>query len=307
MLNDRRRWDLIKCLHSSCLDSVFFFIIIFLQGIKVAFYSAVLAAEKTKLENALRREQEELEEQKREFGENSSSSEDEEEGSDSGAPDTEIKDSPEADTSDTEYSLNTVQGLKESIDKLDISVDKTAEKLKNIQQKILDTIEKRPGCKVISNDEETATEKVEEAVTITKETNEESVETAPQKTADTNKKSVKFAEDVKKSPATTEVISPKDSEATQATSSDVSSDNACAAIEASSSSIGWGQKNKANVLTREELIELLQSASCAENGLFTVGMVGYPNVGKSSTINSLMTSKKVHSYNLNFNTLLFIL
>lgn len=194
--------------------------------------------------------------------------------------------------------MNTVQGLQESIDKLDISVDKTAEKLKNIQQRILDTVEKRPGCKVITDDVETATEKLKEAITTTKETNEECVETTPQKTADANKKSVKFAEDIKKSPETTEVITPKDIEAIQATSSDVSSENACAAIEGNSPAIGWDQKNKPDVLTREELIELLQSASCAENGLFTVGMVGYPNVGKSSTINSLMTSKKVRSYNL---------
>ncbi|XP_035702234.1 large subunit GTPase 1 homolog isoform X2 [Folsomia candida] len=47
------------------------------------------------------------------------------------------------------------------------------------------------------------------------------------------------------------------------------------------------------ILTREQLIDFLRSfkASCPDD-IFAVGLVGYPNVGKSSTINSLMDAKK---------------
>jgi len=55
--------------------------------------------------------------------------------------------------------------------------------------------------------------------------------------------------------------------------------------------------NHPRVLTREQLIEYLESLQQMLPGfksdLFTVGMVGYPNVGKSSTINKLMVRKKV--------------
>lgn len=47
------------------------------------------------------------------------------------------------------------------------------------------------------------------------------------------------------------------------------------------------------ILSREQLIDFLRTfkASCTEE-IFSVGLVGYPNVGKSSTINSLMDAKK---------------
>ncbi|KAH8331875.1 hypothetical protein KR067_000208 [Drosophila pandora] len=55
-------------------------------------------------------------------------------------------------------------------------------------------------------------------------------------------------------------------------------------------------KNSSQVLSRLELIEFLRhiySGPRHTEQHVTIGMVGYPNVGKSSTINSLMTVKKV--------------
>lgn len=57
-----------------------------------------------------------------------------------------------------------------------------------------------------------------------------------------------------------------------------------------------GVKNSPELLSREGLIHLFRTVhhgpKVTEN-ITTIGLVGYPNVGKSSTINSLMTSKKV--------------
>lgn len=50
------------------------------------------------------------------------------------------------------------------------------------------------------------------------------------------------------------------------------------------------------VLTRDELIELfhtIHTGPKVTEGVTTIGLVGYPNVGKSSTINCLMLAKKV--------------
>lgn len=55
-------------------------------------------------------------------------------------------------------------------------------------------------------------------------------------------------------------------------------------------------KNSAHLLSRTELIEFLRHIYTGPRHTaqhVTIGMVGYPNVGKSSTINSLMTVKKV--------------
>ncbi|KAH8419798.1 hypothetical protein KR009_002692 [Drosophila setifemur] len=55
-------------------------------------------------------------------------------------------------------------------------------------------------------------------------------------------------------------------------------------------------KNSSRLLSRLELIEFLRhiySGPRHTDQHVTIGMVGYPNVGKSSTINSLMTVKKV--------------
>lgn len=55
-------------------------------------------------------------------------------------------------------------------------------------------------------------------------------------------------------------------------------------------------KNSPKLLSRCELIEFfrkLYKGPTYKTGITTIGLVGYPNVGKSSTINTLMTQKKV--------------
>ncbi|XP_054730228.1 large subunit GTPase 1 homolog [Anastrepha obliqua] len=55
-------------------------------------------------------------------------------------------------------------------------------------------------------------------------------------------------------------------------------------------------QNNPKILTREELIELFKKVYSGKTftpDLVTIGFVGYPNVGKSSTINALMIEKKV--------------
>lgn len=47
------------------------------------------------------------------------------------------------------------------------------------------------------------------------------------------------------------------------------------------------------VLTCSELMDLFRSFKRHDSELITVGFIGYPNVGKSSTINKLLNSKKV--------------
>lgn len=63
-----------------------------------------------------------------------------------------------------------------------------------------------------------------------------------------------------------------------------------------SSENGVQIKNSARLLTGIELIELFKTihkGRKVQEGRSVVGLVGYPNVGKSSTINSLLTYKKV--------------
>lgn len=66
-----------------------------------------------------------------------------------------------------------------------------------------------------------------------------------------------------------------------------------AAIE---SKIGVTHKNNPNILSRTELIQLFKTWHTGPKvtaNVTTIGLVGYPNVGKSSTINSLIIEKKV--------------
>lgn len=62
------------------------------------------------------------------------------------------------------------------------------------------------------------------------------------------------------------------------------------------SKIGISQKNNPNILSRTELIQLfkiIHTGPKVTPNVSTIGLVGYPNVGKSSTINSLIIEKKV--------------
>ncbi|XP_052861554.1 large subunit GTPase 1 homolog [Anopheles cruzii] len=57
-----------------------------------------------------------------------------------------------------------------------------------------------------------------------------------------------------------------------------------------------GTKNSSKLLSNSELIALFKSIHRAQRvtqGVVTVGLVGYPNVGKSSTINAVLLEKKV--------------
>jgi large subunit GTPase 1 len=60
--------------------------------------------------------------------------------------------------------------------------------------------------------------------------------------------------------------------------------------EPQAAATGDPTKNNPNVLTRGELIAFFKGL---HSGLVTIGFCGYPNVGKSSTINTLLKEKKV--------------
>lgn len=60
--------------------------------------------------------------------------------------------------------------------------------------------------------------------------------------------------------------------------------------------LGVHHYNDSKILSRIELVELFRNVhkgNKVTEGLSTIGLVGYPNVGKSSTINSIMIEKKV--------------
>lgn len=67
-------------------------------------------------------------------------------------------------------------------------------------------------------------------------------------------------------------------------------------LEIIENKLGIHHLNDPKILSRSELIELFRNihkASKVTDNISTIGLVGYPNVGKSSTINSLMIEKKV--------------
>ncbi|XP_030751131.1 large subunit GTPase 1 homolog [Sitophilus oryzae] len=56
------------------------------------------------------------------------------------------------------------------------------------------------------------------------------------------------------------------------------------------------RQNSPELLSKEQLIDLFRTIHTGPKvteGITTIGLVGYPNVGKSSTINSLLSAKKV--------------
>lgn len=60
--------------------------------------------------------------------------------------------------------------------------------------------------------------------------------------------------------------------------------------------LGIHHLNDPKILSRPELVELfrgIHKGAKVTDGVSTMGLVGYPNVGKSSTINSIMIEKKV--------------
>ena len=78
--------------------------------------------------------------------------------------------------------------------------------------------------------------------------------------------------------------------------------SSASALALSESKKGRKNKNRGSVLTREELLEILEARASEaagegakeqrRDGRVVVGMVGYPNVGKSSTVNALVAAKK---------------
>ncbi|KAL5490975.1 hypothetical protein EMCRGX_G016186 [Ephydatia muelleri] len=64
-------------------------------------------------------------------------------------------------------------------------------------------------------------------------------------------------------------------------------------IAAQAGSEAGCDNSSGRLLTKEELLQLFSDISQVKDGVTVVGMVGYPNVGKSSTINALYQDKKV--------------
>lgn len=85
-------------------------------------------------------------------------------------------------------------------------------------------------------------------------------------------------------------------EATQLSRSLDETEQKLAELEKRMGLVEFENRNNPLVLTRQELIDLFKTIhkgpKCSADHV-TIGLVGYPNVGKSSTINALMTEKKV--------------
>ncbi|XP_063707066.1 large subunit GTPase 1 homolog [Culicoides brevitarsis] len=73
-------------------------------------------------------------------------------------------------------------------------------------------------------------------------------------------------------------------------------ENGTEPLEKGVEEIKIAEKNPWDILTRTELInhfKTIEISSPVTPGINTIGLVGYPNVGKSSTINAILTEKKV--------------
>jgi len=66
-----------------------------------------------------------------------------------------------------------------------------------------------------------------------------------------------------------------------------------AQVEAEPKQVVINSTNSSKILSRQDLIEYFKSFKTPEKEVTCIGLVGYPNVGKSSTINSLLQEKKV--------------
>ena len=64
-------------------------------------------------------------------------------------------------------------------------------------------------------------------------------------------------------------------------------------IEDEGSDCGGEPAGKTDILTCKQLVSLFRSYKRHASEPITVGFTGYPNVGKSSTINKLLAAKKV--------------
>ena len=65
------------------------------------------------------------------------------------------------------------------------------------------------------------------------------------------------------------------------------------------------EKNKTDVLSSDQMVDLFRSFKRHQTENITVGFIGYPNVGKSSTINKLLCAKKVICFSQCFHILTF--
>lgn len=179
------------------------------QGIKAAFFSATLAAEKAALDDIIETEA------------NSELNDiDEESESDSDS------DPVKKDKSDVS---SVISNILNDCNTLEESVDKTAEKIKEITSQIENLISKKVG------------EEMETTNTIIVKTRNETLEDSTNPLENTI----------------------------------------------------WKEKNNTDILDRDELIKLLTNIEINTSERLCVGLVGYPNVGKSSTINCLLNAKKV--------------
>lgn len=88
--------------------------------------------------------------------------------------------------------------------------------------------------------------------------------------------------------------SPKDGETTDSHNAEVAESGE--PVEASASTTNDPSKNDPKILNGDELVDFFKSCQTEHTyteNVTTIGLVGYPNVGKSSTINSILQTKKV--------------